>query len=59
MNKKVVVTGASKGIGKSIAKILVQAGYDVYICARNSELIEKTAKEIGAKAFFVCDILHI
>ena len=56
MNKKVLVTGASKGIGKSIAKILVQAGYDVYICARNSELIEKTAKEIGAKAFFVCDI---
>ncbi len=56
MNKKVLVTGASKGIGKSIAKILVQAGYNVYICARNSELIEKTAKEIGAKAFFVCDI---
>ena len=56
MNKKVLVTGASKGIGKSIAKLLVQAGYDVYICARNSELIEKIAKEIGAKAFFVCDI---
>ena len=34
-NKKVLVTGASKGIGKSIAKILSDTGYEVYICARN------------------------
>lgn len=55
-NKKVLVTGASKGIGKSIAQELILAGYDVFICARNYGLLEKTAKEIGAKGFFSCDI---
>ena len=55
-NKKVLVTVASKGIGKSIAKELVLVGYDVFICARNYDLLEKTAKEIGAKGFFACDI---
>ena len=55
-NKKVLVTGASKGIGKSIAKLFAQNGYDVYICARNLETLQKTAKEINAKKFFSCDI---
>ena len=55
-NKKVLITGASKGIGKSIAQVLVDTGYDVFICARNYEILEKTAKEIGAKGFFSCDI---
>lgn len=56
MNKKVLVTGASKGIGKSIANALIGAGYEVYICARNFELVQNTAKEIGAKGFFACDV---
>lgn len=40
MNKKVLVTGASKGIGKSIAKVLSNEGYQVYICARNEEILK-------------------
>ena len=59
MSKKVLVTGASKGIGKSIAKTLCECGYDVFICARNEKLLEKTADEIGAKGFFVCDLTNI
>ena len=58
MNKKVLVTGASKGIGKSIAKILSSDGYDVYICARNEETLKKTAAEISAAGYFVCDLTN-
>lgn len=55
-NKTVLVTGASKGIGKSIAKVLCDEGYNVYICARNEELLKQTALEIKAKGYFVVDL---
>lgn len=55
-NKKVLVTGASKGIGKSIAKILSSEGYNVIICARNKELLAKTALEINASGYEICDL---
>lgn len=56
MSRKALVTGASKGIGKAIAKELVKAGYDVYICARTYDVLECAAKEIGVKGFYSCDI---
>jgi len=56
MTKRVLVTGASKGIGKSIAKLLCDNNYDVYICARTKTSLEKTANEIHAKGYFVCDL---
>lgn len=58
MNKKVLVTGGSKGIGKSIAKLLSEYGYDVYICARNIEHLEQTARQIKVKNYFSCDLTN-
>lgn len=55
-NRTVLVTGASKGIGKSIAKLLADSGYSVYICARNEEVLIKTAQEIEAKGSFAVDL---
>lgn len=55
-NKKVLVTGASKGIGKSIAKLLSNEGYELYICARTESVLKDTAKEINAAGYFVCDL---
>jgi 3-oxoacyl-[acyl-carrier protein] reductase len=45
-NKMVVVTGASKGIGKGIAIGLAKEGCNLVICARGKELLKETAKEI-------------
>ncbi len=48
MKKKVaLVTGSSRGIGKGIAKKLVEHNYLVYINGRNLESLEKTAKEFN------------
>ncbi len=47
-NKKFLITGGSKGIGKATAEILVEEGAEVAITARNKEKLEKTAKEIKA-----------
>lgn len=45
-NKIVLVTAASKGLGKATAKQFAREGAKVAICAR-SELIDKTAAEIA------------
>jgi 3-oxoacyl-[acyl-carrier protein] reductase len=45
--KKVIVCGASRGIGRSIALGFAEAGADVSICARNAEALEKTRAEIA------------
>src|SRR6202166_3693033 len=42
-----LVTGASQGIGRSIALALSCAGARVVVAARNTEKLEKLAEEIG------------
>ena len=46
--KVAVVTGAGRGIGKSIAIAFAKAGADVAICARDENEIAVTATEIAA-----------
>lgn len=41
-----VITGGSKGIGKSIARALSAEGVNVVLLARNKDLLEKAADEI-------------
>ena len=55
--KKAIVTGASEGIGKAIARAFAREGVDVAICARRKEPLEATAaeivKETGRKIFAI------
>jgi len=55
--KKAVVTGASEGIGKAIARALAREGVDVAICARRREPLDaaaaEIAKETGSKIFAI------
>lgn len=46
-NKKILVTGGSKGIGKGISKVFLQNGANVIICGRNPEDLEKTCNELS------------
>lgn len=45
LNKKAIISGASKGLGAAIALAYVKAGASVAICARNkTQLLEKQAE---------------
>jgi 3-oxoacyl-[acyl-carrier protein] reductase len=58
--KKVVVTGASRGIGRSIAQAFAVEGADLAICARGAELLEAAEVELkrhGNRVFsMLCDL---
>ena len=43
---KALITGASSGIGKDMAKILNQKGYDLVLVARDIEKLKQTKKEM-------------
>lgn len=58
--KNAIVTGGSKGIGKSIALKLAEEGVNVAICARGEDALRATEKELIKKGVNVyaqvCDI---
>ena len=54
-DKIVVITGADKGLGKSLAQFFVKEGAHVVISSHSKDSLEKTAKEIGAVSF-VADV---
>ena len=43
---KVLITGASSGIGKEFAKIFAKKGYNLALVARNKQELEKLASEL-------------
>jgi hypothetical protein len=54
--RRAVVTGASRGIGKQIARILIEEGARVALVARHLNDLEATAAELGSNSFPVtCD----
>ncbi len=46
---KALITGASSGIGKDIAKVLSKKGYELILVAREKQKLEEAAKELGTK----------
>lgn len=58
-DKVAVVTGATKGIGRTIAESLLKEGVSVFICARNKFNLKKSLEELSALGKVegeVCDV---
>ncbi len=50
--KHIVITGASTGIGRATADVLVEKGAKVTLIARRTELLEAACGDLGAAACF-------
>lgn len=50
-NTRALVTGASRGLGRSIAESLAARGADVALVARSADALELVAKEVDGKAY--------
>jgi len=58
--RRVVVCGASRGIGRSIALGFAKAGAKVSICARGQQALEAMRRELGARGHAApCDLADI
>ncbi len=59
--KVAIITGASTGIGKGIARIFVSEGAKVIICSRNEKKLNDTKYEIGSENLFAvkCDVTNV
>ncbi len=51
MMKKVIIIGASSGIGKELAKVFSSKDYEVGITGRRTNLLEKLASELPTKTY--------
>lgn len=62
-NTNIIVTGSNQGFGKVLAQTFVDNGANIFMCARNAELLEQARDEIASTAQFgqqvlarVCDV---
>ncbi|HOV32001.1 MAG TPA: 3-ketoacyl-ACP reductase [Candidatus Hydrogenedens sp.] len=58
-NLTALITGGSKGIGKGIAIVLAQQGYNIVAIARNPEALQKLKEEIEKQFNVVCYIFSL
>ena len=56
--KKAIITGSSKGIGKSIAKAMALHGAEVVVSSRKADVCQETADEIN-EACKDLSLIHI
>jgi short-subunit dehydrogenase len=45
----IIITGASKGLGRAIAEKFAARGYDLFLCSRDQQTLTATAQQLGQR----------
>ena len=51
---KALITGASSGIGRDMARILSSMGFETILIARREDRLKELQKELGTKSEIIC-----
>lgn len=54
--KTAIITGSSRGIGKSIAELLYCEGCNIILNGRHENILKKVSKEYPGSSFYRCDL---
>lgn len=54
--KTAIITGSSRGIGKSIAELLYREGCNIILNSRHENVLKKVSKEYPGSSFYSCDV---
>ena len=57
--KKILVTGASSGIGAAVCKLLSDSSAEVIMVANNAEKLQAKAEELGIEKFYSIDLSDV
>ena len=57
--KRILVTGASSGIGAAVCKMLSDAGAEVIMVAKNAEKLASAAEALGVHAYYTVDLSDV
>lgn len=57
--KKILVVGASSGIGASIAELLSTSGGEVILLARNEEKLKAQSERLNGAKYYVADVADV
>lgn len=58
MGKTVLITGASKGIGRELAIVFAQQGYDLVLIARSKDLLAGLSKKLDRKYGVIVTVIE-
>ena len=54
--KRVLISGASSGIGKTMVRVFAREGWQVFILARRQDRLQEISREIKNTCILVCDL---
>jgi NADP-dependent 3-hydroxy acid dehydrogenase YdfG len=58
MKRKILITGATSGIGKATAELASKNGHDLFLSGRNETALNKLCQELNATGYFVADVVN-
>jgi NADP-dependent 3-hydroxy acid dehydrogenase YdfG len=58
MKRKILITGATSGIGKATAELAAKNGHDLFLSGRNQSALSELSTELHAVGYFAADVVQ-